>query len=96
MKKPSKPAPRTAAVKTRKKRQPPASHAATAAKPAAKLRSKAAIVAVAASAAPKGCCTIESPDGPDRDIPGLTEAECRAIQNAHPGTVTHWQKGSCA
>jgi len=49
-----------------------------------------------ASAAPKGCCTIESPGAPDRDVSGLTEAECGAIQNAHPGTVTHWVKGSCA
>jgi hypothetical protein len=49
-----------------------------------------------ASAAAKGCCTIESPGGPDRDVENITQAECTAIQNAHQGSVTHWVKGSCA
>jgi hypothetical protein len=44
----------------------------------------------------KGCCTIVSPGAPDRDVPGLTKAECDAIENAHPGSATHWVKGSCA
>jgi hypothetical protein len=49
-----------------------------------------------AAVAPKGCCTIESPGAPDRDVGGLTQAECAAIENAHPDSVTHWVKGSCA
>jgi hypothetical protein len=51
---------------------------------------------MAAAAAPKGCCTIESPGGPDRQVEGITKAECDAIQNAHAGTVTQWNPGSCA
>ncbi len=50
----------------------------------------------AAAAAPKGCCTISAPAAPDRDIPGVTQAECNAIANAQPGAVAHWVKGSCA
>jgi len=49
-----------------------------------------------ASAVAKGCCTIESPGAADRDVGNVTQAECTAIQNAHPGSVTHWVKGSCA
>jgi hypothetical protein len=44
----------------------------------------------------KGCCTIVSPGAPDRDVAGVTKAECDAIENAHPGSATHWVKGSCA
>jgi hypothetical protein len=43
-----------------------------------------------------GCCTISSPGAPDRHVPGITKAECNAIENAHPGSATQWVKGSCA
>jgi hypothetical protein len=56
-----------------------------------KTRSK-----IRASAAPKGCCIIVTGDAPDRAIPGLTEAECDVIEDAHPGTATHWNPGVCA
>jgi hypothetical protein len=45
---------------------------------------------------PTGCCTIEAPGVADRQIEGLTQTECDAIANSHPGTVTHWVEGSCA
>jgi hypothetical protein len=51
---------------------------------------------IPAAAAAKGCCTIESPGAPDRDIPGLSQAECDSIQDAHRGNVTHWNPGACA
>jgi hypothetical protein len=57
---------------------------------------EAAIFAKTAAAAPKGCCTVSQPGAADRDIPGLTKAECNAIEGAHPGSVTHWIQGSCA
>jgi hypothetical protein len=50
----------------------------------------------AAAAHPKGCCTIAAPGVPDRDIPGVTKAECDAIADAHPGSVANWVEGSCA
>ena len=50
----------------------------------------------AAAAHPKGCCTIAAPSVPDRDSSGVTEAECNAIANAHPGSVANWVEGSCA
>jgi hypothetical protein len=43
-----------------------------------------------------GCCTISAPGIPDRDIPGITKAECEAIANRQPGAVAHWVKGECA
>lgn len=49
-----------------------------------------------AAAAPKGCCTITSDDGPDREIEGVTKAECDAIANAHPGSYSQWVPGACA
>jgi hypothetical protein len=45
--------------------------------------------------APKGCCIISAPNVPDRAIPGVTQAECIAIANAHPGSVGHWVEGEC-
>jgi hypothetical protein len=45
---------------------------------------------------PTGCCIIEAPAVPDRQVEGLTKSECDAIANAHPGTVTHWVEGRCA
>jgi hypothetical protein len=63
------------------------------AKPRAKPRMA---VRMLSTAAPKGCCTIESPAAPDRQVPGITKAECDAIANAHPDTVTHWVEGACA
>jgi hypothetical protein len=43
----------------------------------------------------KGCCIIAAPNVPDRAIPGVTQAECTAIANAHPGSVGHWVAGEC-
>jgi kumamolisin len=56
----------------------------------------AAAVSAAAAADSTGCCTISAPGVPDRDIPGVTQAECDAIANSQPGAVAHWVKGSCA
>jgi hypothetical protein len=55
-----------------------------------------AFAAVAWHLAPKGCCTIVPATGPSTDIPGLTEAACEAIENAHPELVTSWNPGACA
>lgn len=57
---------------------------------------KGAASRLKAAAAPKGCCVIETEGAPDRNIPNLTEAECDAIQTAHPDTATHWFQGDCA
>ena len=46
--------------------------------------------------APKGCCTIVTGNAPNRQIPGLTEAECNAIEDRLPGTATQWNPGACA
>jgi hypothetical protein len=54
------------------------------------------VAAKPAAAAAKGCCTIASPGAPDRAVAGVTQPECIAIQNAHPGSAAHWVKGSCA
>jgi kumamolisin len=43
-----------------------------------------------------GCCTLSAPGVADRQVPGLTQSECIAIQDSHPGTVAHWNPGSCA
>jgi hypothetical protein len=64
-------------------------------KSAAKTR-KVPLSMIKASAAPKGCCIVVTGDAPDRPIPNLTQAECELIEDAHPGTATHWTEGSCA
>jgi hypothetical protein len=71
---PKRAARRPAAAKTRKKRQ----------SLAAPQPNVIEASAGPASAAPKDCCTIESPDGPDRDIEVLTQAELNTLQNTLP------------
>jgi kumamolisin len=75
--------------------------AATAARTLKHMTSKHAqllhgLASVRASGAPTGCCTIAAPGQRDRDVPGVTEAECEAIANAQPGAVPHWVQGACA
>jgi hypothetical protein len=49
-----------------------------------------------AAAFPKGCCTITAPGVKDRQIPGVTQAECNSIAATHPGSVGQWVEGACA
>lgn len=51
---------------------------------------------VTRAAVQTGCCTISSPGAPDMQIPNITQSQCIAYQDSHPGTVAHWNSGSCA
>jgi kumamolisin len=51
---------------------------------------------IARAATQTGCCTISAPGVPDIQIPNIPQSKCIAYQDSNPGTVAHWNPGSCA
>lgn len=49
---------------------------------------------LAGSATPLGCCTLSIPGGPDRQIAGVSERECKR-KAKEIGGVGRWKSGDC-